>query len=137
MMAASISNDAERNGISASSGPARVASLRSTPAWARWAAWTIACTSAITRSCCSGVACTHSASSAASNDAIQGRHASRRASQTTITLPFRVGVLGGAVIGCRPTTSAREASMAATGAVLIEVTSSHKRPASLPAASSA
>ena len=34
MMAASISNDAERNGISASSGPARVASLRSTPAWA-------------------------------------------------------------------------------------------------------
>ena len=132
-IAASSSNEAERNGISPAGAPSAPAYSRSTPAWARCEACTIACTSAITWSWRSGVASTHSPSSASSRRASHGRQRDSRASHTTTTRPFRVGALGGAVIGCRPTTSARERSIAATGACLIDVTSSHSRPASRPA----
>ncbi|MNI61567.1 hypothetical protein D3C73_1168460 [compost metagenome] len=133
MIAVSSSNEADRYGSIAASVPNCGWYSRSTPAWARWVACTIACTSAIIWSWCCGVARTHSACSARHSASTQGRQCCRRASQTTITRPFRVGALGGAVIGCRPTTSAREASIACTGASFTEVTSSHKRSCSRPA----
>ncbi|MNV34265.1 hypothetical protein D3C71_1256750 [compost metagenome] len=133
MIAVSSSKDAERYGISAGKAPSSGAYSRSTPAWARWVACTIACTSAITWSWCSGVACTHSASSAAHSCCTHGCQRDTRAWHTTSTRPLSVGALGGAVIGCSPTTSACDASMAATGALFTEVTSSHNRPASRPA----
>ena len=131
-IAASSSNEAERKGMIAATPPRAGANASSTPAWARCEACTIACTRAIIRSWRSALAWTDSPSRACSIDASHGRQRDRRASHTTTTRPLSVGALGGAVIGCRPTTSARERSIAATGPCLIEVTSSHRRPASRP-----
>ena len=101
-----------------------------------WLACTSPCTSAIARSWASGSISTQSACSATSSASSQGCQRSSRARHTAIVRPRNVSIFGGAVIGCRPTTSARDRNIASTGCCLIEVRSSHSLPASSPAAAS-